>query len=67
MRNHIITLWQFQDIIMDIKMVQDWINGARVVCSDNQHMQLELDRQQAELDNRKAALKHQMAAIAMSN
>lgn len=67
MTDPLTTLFRITDQIESLDMIQDWIDGARVVAATNQVVQLELDRQQREVDRKRALIAALMADIRNRN
>lgn len=67
MHTQINTLINLNSAALDLDMVQDWINSARVACRRNPEVQAELDRQQHILDSKRAALEVTMLRISSCN
>ena len=67
MQTPIDTLGQLNDIILDLDRIQNWIDHARTAAATNQHVQLELDRQQTRVDDRRKLVKMLMISIASRN
>lgn len=67
MQDPILTLFKLTDQILELDMVQGWINNARLSAPTNQVVQLELDRQQGEIDRKRVLIDALMADIRSRN
>ena len=67
MHNPVITLFQSTEILLDLDMVQSWIDQARIAAPTNQFVQNQLDYRQAEVNTKRAQIELTMLAIAQSN
>lgn len=65
--SHVNTFLRFNETLLGLEEVQDWIDHARFVASTNQVVQLELDRKQTELNDRRELIKALMFDIASQN
>lgn len=66
-KNHISLVVSYIDQLMALAMIQNWIDTSREAHSDNQKVQLEMDRQQAEVIERKTKLQDEMFEISRRN
>lgn len=66
-KNHVHLILSFVAELKDLMMVQLWIQGARALHPNNQHLQLLLDRKQAEVEARQDEIHDQMFEISRSN
>lgn len=66
-RNHIFLMMDYINKLMDLAMVQRWIDLSRKEHSDNQEVQLVLDREQARIVKEKIKLQDEMFEISRSN
>jgi hypothetical protein len=63
----ITTLFRLDDQLLDLAMVQAWIDLARNRVPLNQKLQLEMDRRQSEVDRRRALIAKTMRDISSRN
>ena len=67
MTDPLTTLIQLTDEIRDLDMVQSWIDNARTAAPANQHVQLELDRQQTNVNRKRELIQLMMFDISSRN
>ena len=67
MNNHIFLMIGYIQKLMDLAMIQHWIDGARVTMAKRPELIEELDRRQADLIAEKTKLQDEMFEIARSN
>jgi|1186.fasta_scaffold20210_3 hypothetical protein len=67
MTDPITTLFRLDDQLLDLAMVQAWIDLARNRVPLNQKLQLEMDRRQSEVDRRRALIAKTMRDISSRN
>ncbi len=65
--NHIFLIMNYYESLLDLALVQSWIDSSRVAVPNNQVVQLELDRRQAFIDQRKAEIHNAMFEISRNN
>lgn len=65
--NPFTTLFELTDQIQELDMVQSWIDHARNAAPTNQHVQLELNRQQFDIHRKRALIAQIMLDISSRN
>jgi hypothetical protein len=67
MTDPIRTLMQLNYITEELDEIQSWIDNARYAARTNQHVQLQLDRQQTEVDAKREFIELAKLDIASRN
>lgn len=67
MPDPLVTLIELTDKLLDLDMIQDWIDNARIFTPDNKRVQLELDSRQDEVNRKRELIKMIMLDISSRN